>query len=163
LSLYSPEPGRVLRSGFQTMIGRVERTMEVQWIGSGAAVWRREVLAGNGFDEWFRGYSYLEDLEFSYRVGRRWRLAVVAGADYEHRPGPKGRGTGYQFGQREAFNRLYFVKKYRELSPARCVAALMVRTGLSLAQAVRERDGYSLGRAFGALVGIAKGILFEVP
>ena len=68
------------------------------------------------FDEWFDGYSYLEDLDFSYRVGRTSKLAVVAPARYLHLPAAGGRGGGYAFGVREVLNRIHFVKKYPELS-----------------------------------------------
>ncbi|MDD8027117.1 MAG: glycosyltransferase, partial [Acidobacteriota bacterium] len=136
--IYSGNPGEVLPSGFQVLAGRVDRTREVHWLGSGASVWRRDVFNEFAFDEWFGGYSYLEDLDFSYRVGKRYRLAVVAGADYEHIPAAHGRGSGFAFGRREARNRIHFVRKNPELSLARCRLALGLRAGISLVMAVRE-------------------------
>jgi GT2 family glycosyltransferase len=159
LGLYSGRPGEVLPSGFQVMVGPVERTVFVRWLGSGASVWRRSVFAAESFDEWFQGYSYLEDLDFSYRVGKRLRLAVVGGADYEHLPASEGRGGGFRFGRREAVNRLYFVTKHPELSRLRCLMTLSLRLAISLAMAVRERKVYYLARAAGTLVGGAQGLV----
>jgi len=159
LGIYSGRPGDVLPSGFQVIVGSMTETIFVRWLGSEASIWRREVFAEFRFDEWFEGYSYLEDLDFSYLVGARFRLAVVGGADYEHRPGSAGRGNGFQFGRREALNRIHFVRKHSELSPALCYAALALRLGISLVFAVRERSPYYLGRAAGASIGMAQSFL----
>jgi glycosyltransferase involved in cell wall biosynthesis len=159
LGLYSGRPGDILPSGFQVMVGPVRETLFVHWLGSGASIWRRSVFAADAFDEWFEGYSYLEDLDFSYRVGRHFRLAVVGGADYEHLPAGEGRGSGFRFGRREAVNRLYFVTKNAELSRLRCLLTLSLRLGISLAMAGRERKFYYLARAAGTLVGAAQGLI----
>jgi len=156
LGLYARRGGAVTASGFQTMIGPVEATVWTDWLPSGASVWRREIFRGHRFDEWYSGYSYLEDLDFSYRIGRAFRLAVVASARYLHLPAEGGRGSGYAFGVREVLNRLHFVRKHDELSPFKCRAALAARLALSLAFAVRERDASFVARAFGNAVGLAR-------
>jgi glycosyltransferase involved in cell wall biosynthesis len=84
--LYSRRPGTVSPAGFQTMIGRPWSTVYTDWLPSTASLWRREVFDHFRFDEWFEGYSYLEDLDFSYRVGKAYSLAVVADAGYFHFP-----------------------------------------------------------------------------
>jgi GT2 family glycosyltransferase len=159
LGLYSKLPGTVAPSGFQTMIGFVDRTTWTEWLPSTASVWRREIFRGCRFDEWFGGYSYLEDLDFSYRVGRVYRLAVVAGAHYRHLPAEEGRGSGYVFGVREGLNRIHFVKKHDCLSPGKCYAALAVRLLMSLALAVREQRASYAARAFGNAVGLVRAML----
>ncbi|MGZ5513688.1 MAG: glycosyltransferase family 2 protein [Candidatus Aminicenantales bacterium] len=159
LGLYSGRGGRVTASGFQTMIGPVEATTWTEWLPSGASVWRRDVFSRFRFDEWFDGYSYLEDLDFSYRVGRASRLAVVAPARYRHLPAAGGRGGGYVFGVREVLNRTHFVSKYPGLSPAKCRAALTLRLLMSLAFAVRERKATYAIRAFGNAVGLVRSVI----
>lgn len=153
LGIYSGKPGEVLPSGFQVLVGRVERTLAVRWLGSGASVWRRDVFRTFVFDEWYEGYSYLEDLDFSYLVGKSHRLAVVAGADYEHLPAAHGRGSSFAFGRREARNRIHFVRKNPELRLDRCCLALGLRAGISLVMAVREARPSYLARAAGSIVG----------
>jgi glycosyltransferase involved in cell wall biosynthesis len=159
LGLYARRGGAVTASGFQTMIGRVDANAWTDWLPTGAAVWRREIFCGHRFDEWYSGYSYLEDLDFSYRVGRVYRLAVVASARYRHLPAAGGRGNGYVFGVREVLNRVHFVRKYDDLSLARCHAALTLRLVLSLVLSVRERDASYVARACGNAVGLARSIL----
>jgi glycosyltransferase involved in cell wall biosynthesis len=159
LGLYSARGGGVTRSGFQTMIGPVTATSWTEWLPSGAAVWRREVFDRFRFDEWFEGYSYLEDLDFSYRVGRTARLAVVAPARYRHLPAAGGRGGGYVFGVREVLNRVHFVRKHSAFSLGGCRAALTLRCLMSLALAVRERRASFVARAFGNAVGLARSVL----
>ncbi len=156
LGLYSGRGGTVTASGFQTMIGPVAASEWAEWLPGGASVWRREVFSKCRFDEWFDGYSYLEDLDFSYRVGRTAKLAVVAPARYLHLPAAGGRGGGYAFGVREVLNRTYFVKKYSAFSLGRCRAALSLRLLMSLAMAVRERNASSAARAFGNAVGLMR-------
>jgi glycosyltransferase involved in cell wall biosynthesis/GT2 family glycosyltransferase len=160
LGLYSGRGGEVTASGFQTMIGPVGTNVWTDWLPSGAAVWRRDVFAAHRFDEWFAGYSYLEDLDFSYRVGRTARLAVVASARYRHLPAAGGRNDGFAFGQREVLNRLRFVRKNPELSLAKCRAALGVRLLMSVAAGTSELRPAHFARAWGNAVGLARS-LFE--
>jgi GT2 family glycosyltransferase len=156
--LYSRRPGAVTRAGFQTMIGRPRSNIFVDWLPSGASVWRREVFDRILFDERFEGYGYLEDLDFSYRAGKAYRLAVVAEAGYFHLPAAGGRGNGYEFGRREVANRLYFVRKNAELSAGRCLLALAVRLAMTLGFAVRDGNPDLLCRAWGNAVGLATAI-----
>lgn len=155
LGLYGPRKGAVMASGFQTQIGTVLDTTPTDWL-PGTAVWRRCVLDQFRFDDWFDGYSYLEDLEHSYRAGKEFRLVVLPGARFLHLPAPGGRGKGFLFGKREVRNRLYFVRKNPELSAARCVIALMIRTLLNLALAIRRGSGYQFERFLGNLAGLGR-------
>lgn len=89
--MFTARSGAVPRSGWGSLPGRVGRTREVEWLPAAAVVWRAEVARSQTFDEGLGAYGLLEDLDFSYRAGRRWRLAVVADAFYWHLPVPDGR------------------------------------------------------------------------
>jgi len=154
LGLYDARGGRVMRSGFQTVIGIVPETRYVEWLPGGAAVYPRSILRQYSFDEWFRGYSYLEDLDFSYCLGKKHRLAVVAAARFYHYPSAIGRMSAYVFGKREVTNRLYFVRKHPELSPALCIFSLIVRTLLSIFLGLTRFEGDQFRRAGGNLAGL---------
>ena len=158
LGLYSRERGRVLPSGFQTMIGHVDETVFVRWLPTTASIWRKDVFSTFSFDGWYQGYSYLEDLDFSYRVGKSYRMAVLAGAGYRHYPAPGGRGSGYQFGAREVLHRLHFVAKHSELSGMKCLLGLGVRFLMNLIMSVRERNLYYFQRALGNMAGLARSL-----
>jgi GT2 family glycosyltransferase len=159
LGLYSKDGGKVLPSGFHTMIGYIPETNFVQWLPTGAVLWRRKVLQEFRFDEWFNGYSYLEDLDFSYQVVKKYQLVVVAGAHYYHYPSSTGRDNGYIFGKREVKNRIHFIKKHQELSPAKCYWALITRMCISLSLAIREREASYLKRSLGNVMGMAQVLL----
>jgi GT2 family glycosyltransferase len=148
LGLYSPKPGSVSRSGWQTIIGEIAETQFVDWLPSTAVLFRREVFGHDVFDEFFESYSYLEDLDFSYAIGRAGRLAVVADAGFSHFPSPGGRVSARQFGRFEVRNRLYFVRK-QHLSLARCYLGLAIRLTMSVCSGLLHRSESLLSRAFG--------------
>lgn len=114
----SPEDGVVLPSGHNTMVRSPNGTNYAQWLTGAATIWRREILDKYKFDEWFAGYGLGEDLEFSYRVGKAYRLAVVGEAQVQHLTAPPEQRDNYRFGEMEIVNRFYFVRKNPELSIA---------------------------------------------
>ena len=154
LGLYDSRGGLVMRSGFQTLMGSVSETRYVQWLTTCAVVYRRQVLEKYSFDEWFRGYSYLEDLDFSYTLSKRFRLAVVANSRFYHYPSSIGRIDPYAFGKREVTNRLRFVRKHQELSPALCYVALSLRALMSTFLGLTRFEGAFFKRAWGNIVGL---------
>lgn len=155
LGLYSARPGAVSRSGWQTVVGRISETRFVDWLPSGASVFRREVLGQKVFDEVFESYSYLEDLDLSYTVSRVGRLAVVADAGFRHFPSPSGRVSARQFGRCEVRNRLYFVRKHR-LSIARCYLGLALRLAMTVGSGLLSKNASTLSRALGNLEELLK-------
>jgi PST family polysaccharide transporter len=154
LGIYSLDPGRVSASGFHIMIGKVARTICVQWLPSGAAVWKRSVFEKHRFDEWYDGYGYLEDLDFSYEIGKEHKLAVVACAGYRHFPDWGDRQGKFGFGRKEVLNRLYFVRKHPEISIQKCYVTLVLRTLISSYLGfVEPREG-NFRRALGNICGL---------
>jgi len=154
LGLYSDTKGFIAPSGFQALIGYAKETIFVRWLPTCAVVWRRKAFEEFKFDPWFSGYSYLEDLDFSYRVGKKYRLAVVADAKYYHYLVPGGRENSYQFGKKEVVNRVYFVMKNPELSLFKCYLALLIRMLISLSLGIRRLKITYFQRAGGNLVGL---------
>jgi len=153
--LYSREQGKVMPSGWQTLAVAVPETMFVEWLSSCASIWRRQVFEEFGFDEWFDGYSYLEDLDFSYSVGKRYRLAIVANAGFRHYPSRAGRGSAYRFGMVEVRNRLYFVRK-QGLSIPRCYGATLIRLLITVGSIVLGGSQAKLARAAGNLAALVR-------
>jgi len=152
LGLYSSEKGVVLRSGIHTLMGCLQETTYVGWL-PGVVVYSRKVMEQYEFDECLKGYSYLEDLDFSYGVGKKYKLAVVACARFYHYPSPRGRDNYYCFGQKEVVNRLYFVSKHKELSLFLCCLALLVRALISLTLGISNREVGYFKRAWGNCAG----------
>ncbi len=155
LGLYTARPGSVSASGWQTVIGELAETQFVDWIPSGASLFRREVFSQNLFDHAFESYSYLEDLDFSYTIRRAGRLAVVADAGFSHFPSSGGRVSARQFGQYEVRNRLYFVRKHH-LSVTRCYLGLAIRIAMSVGGGLTHRNASMLSRSLGNLEALMK-------
>jgi GT2 family glycosyltransferase len=153
--LYDPRGSLVMRSGFQTIFRSVPENRYVQWLPSGGVVYPRRILQEELFDEWFQGYGFLEDLDFSYSVGKKHRLVIVAAARSYHYPSKIGRPDWYLFGKKEVINRLYFVSKHQEFSRPLCCLGLFVRMFLSTFEAVKGLEAARLKRVAGNLVGLA--------
>jgi hypothetical protein len=158
LGLYSARSGAVMPSGWQTMIGTVCETSFVDWLPSTAVVWRDSALQRVHFDEFFTGYSYLEDLDLSFTVRRRWRLAVLAEAGYTHNPSTARHLDSFGFGRIEILNRLHFVRKH-DLSVPLCWLGIAGRLGMTLSHAARHLDSESARRACGNIAEIVTSLI----
>jgi len=148
LGLYSRRIGSVSPSGWQTIITGIIETQFVDWVPSTAVVFRREVFEHKTFDEFFEGYSYLEDLDLGYTLSRSGRLAVVANAGFSHFPSSGGRVSALVFGRYEGRNRLYFVRKHH-LSLVRCYICVAIRLAMSVSSGLMHRNADLLRRALG--------------
>jgi glycosyltransferase involved in cell wall biosynthesis len=73
--------------------------------------YRREVFRRFRFDEWFDGYGLCEDQDFSWRVGRVWRLVQTPHARLEHRLSPVERAKLPALHEMTTVNHWYFVQK----------------------------------------------------
>jgi GT2 family glycosyltransferase len=155
LGLYGTERGKVLRSGFHVPLRHISETIYVDWLPTYCVTYPKRVLEAYSFDEFFVGYSYLEDLEFSYRIRKKYRLAVVADARFSHFPSAIGRPNWYLFGKKEVINRLYFVSKHRELSRPQCYFRLVVRTLLTLVEGIGKFESSPFQRVAGNFAGLA--------
>ena len=155
LGLYSRQKGVVMPSGWQTLTGTVSETIFADWLPSTAAIWRREVFDDYMFDENFDGYSYLEDLDFSYSVGKQYMLAVVADAKYWHYSSLFGRVNQYKFGKIEVRNRIYLVKKHG-LSLSRCYFGILIRFFMTIGNGLRTGECSHFRRAIGNCIGFVQ-------
>jgi glycosyltransferase involved in cell wall biosynthesis len=153
LGLYCSQPGKVAHSGWQSLYGKVTKNTEVEWMGSGASVWKKHILDEFHFDEYFDGYSYLEDVDFSYSISRKYKLVVVADAFFEHYHSTSGRVNAYQFGRVETRNRKYIVKKHN-LSLLSFYASVFIRGCITLKEALFGMNKNALWRAIGNITGL---------
>ena len=154
LLMSSSRPGAMLRSGFPSPIGTVAETTYTEWLSGGATVWRREVITAFAYDEWFLGTGYLEDVDYSYRVSRRYRLAVVADARVQHLTHPVPADRQFLVGRSQIINRVYLARKHTGLSVALCAWALLGTSSLNFGLSLLDRDRARLSRLRGNLAGV---------
>lgn len=148
--------GSLLPSGYQTSFGPVLKDTYVSWLSGGVTLWRRVVVREFAYDEWFQGTGYLEDVDYSYTVGKRYKLVVVADARVKHLSYPVRKESNYVLGRWQAINRMYFVKKHREFWLPLCYWSMFGEFLLNLGTAVTQIDGWRLRRAWGNLAGLGR-------
>jgi glycosyltransferase involved in cell wall biosynthesis len=150
----SRERGIVLRSGHPTTIGPVAGNKYVRWLSGGATVWRRKVIEEFAYDEWFQGTGFLEDIDYSYRVGMKYTMVVVADARVQHLSYPLRKDRNHLFGKWQAVNRMYLVKKHEGFSVPLYYWSMLGQLLLNLGAGIWKRDSGPVKRALGNLVGL---------
>ncbi|MDZ7831104.1 MAG: glycosyltransferase family 2 protein [Desulfobacterales bacterium] len=81
---------------------------EVDFLSSGAALWRRQVFEGGlRFDEFFVGFGVLEDAQMSLRAKRDWVLLEHGLAHCQHLHAREGREDGHLVARKTAINHRY--------------------------------------------------------
>ncbi len=146
-------PGRILRSGFQSKVSCVERDIEVEWLAGCAMVWRKRLFDEFKFDEWFSGYARYEEVDFSRRVGKRYRMYIVADAKARHLSRQEDPAFSSSLGKMEVVNRYHFVKKDPGLSRALCLWGLFGLFLNNAAKGIIRADRRCALRALGNLSG----------
>ncbi|HYC45256.1 MAG TPA: glycosyltransferase family 2 protein [Burkholderiales bacterium] len=140
----TPEPGRVLRSGYNSRIDGLDHDIRTQWLGGGYTVWRREILEQYRQPELRTRWAIGEDIRFSYPVGKRHPLYVCATARARHLPiadqAPADNVQRYR-GRKSALAAFHFAQSHPELSPAACLAMLCARVAGQLARGLRGERG----------------------
>ncbi len=155
-------PGAVLRSGYETFYSALKQDIRVDWLFGGAAVWRRAILEEFKFDEWYKGYAFMEDMDFSFRVSKKKSLIIASGAKVSHLHAPGERVHGYLFGKMQMINRFYFVKKNRELSLLVFFWASIGRALGNFLIAVLYRNKTFLYKFLGNAAGLSRILLWMI-
>lgn len=153
-------PGNILPSGYQTMLDKIEEDTYTKWLPGGGTVWRKVIFNDFKFDENIRGYGFAEDLDFSYRIGKKYKLISIAGAKLIHMPHPVHGSDNIKFGASEIINRKYFINKHREFSKTLFFWACLGQLLENVVFGILSFKSCFLLRARGNLLGITK-IIFN--
>jgi glycosyltransferase involved in cell wall biosynthesis len=112
MNLYSNKPGIVMRSGWHTKIVNLKKNTYVEWLPTSAVVYCSKFIKDKLFDKSLGQYSYLEDLDFSLNVKKKYyKFAIVSAARFIH-PNNIAR-INFRFGYIEIVNRFKIVEKYK--------------------------------------------------
>jgi GT2 family glycosyltransferase len=149
LGLYTDRVGAVTASGWHTRLVRVDAPTEVEWLLSGAVIWKAPAIRAIRFDEFFEQYSYLEDLEFSLQARKLGRFMALSSALFLHKPASAGRKSRFWFGRVEIRNRHHIVRKHN-LSRTRFWIGAAIRAAMTVVSAIAS-DRREMGRALGNL------------
>jgi len=110
IGFYRKEAGMISRSGWQTTFGNFDKNQKVEWMPTGAVIYRVEAIKKIRFEEKFADYGYLEDLDFSIKLRKKGELLVCKDAKFTHNMGTDK--SNFNFGKKEFINRFFIVKKY---------------------------------------------------
>jgi succinoglycan biosynthesis protein ExoA len=144
--------GRVLRSGNPQYLFVPTEPTAVEFLSGCNMSFRRAVLDTLAFDERLCGYAQGEDLDFSYRVSRRWRLVLTPRAECDHRQADGGRPVGGDKLAMAVFHRYLFFRENVARRPTDWVAWAWALVGTVL-WTLRHPSG---GRLAGLLRGYAR-------
>jgi GT2 family glycosyltransferase len=147
-------PGAMLPSGWPSQIPTLGRTVETEWLYGGATLWRREVLREFGYDEWFVGHGYGEDVDFSYRVSRKYRLFVLSDARVHHFTRPIRLASQFTLGRQQVVNRLYFIRKSGAFPAPAVTWALFGQLVFNVLAGLADRERAGWRRAAGNVDGL---------
>ncbi len=121
----NPVGGQVTKSGYASGIPPVTQDIHVDWLYGGATFWDRSVFNEFAYDEWFHGTGYMEDVDFSYGVSRKYQLRVCSSAGCYHYHHPIKRMKQTSIGEWQITSWWYFVRKYKDF-PLHLVAWSMM-------------------------------------
>jgi len=80
---------------------------EVESLSGCNMCYRRSVFTEYEFDEGLYNYALGEDVDFSYRVGKKYKLIIEPKAKLRHEESSTARLKGYQLGKMQTANRRY--------------------------------------------------------
>lgn len=130
--------GRFRLSGAPTTVHGLSGTREVEFVPGGITAWRREVFAEFLFDESLPGLGINEDVDFSYRVSRKWRNFYTPKARARHERPSLERETSWKYLRLEFASSWHLYKKNQPKDPVHFAAFLWHGVGLLLRFAFRR-------------------------
>ena len=131
LKIYSDNPGIVTKSGWQTKITKVNFNRLTYWLSTQASIFNLKKIKKINFDENLGIYSYLEDLDFSYKVSKLGKLIIYSKSFYITKNIVSR--SNLSFGIKELLNRYIFVKN-NKLSKKYFLIGSFILTLKNLAQ-----------------------------
>jgi GT2 family glycosyltransferase len=150
-----PENSGKIRAGFYAEgISESAGVRKVEYFNGWFMSYRRQVFEHERFDEALAGYGYKEDIDFSYRVSRRWTLVQTPRARCDHLKAPSARLNSHNLQRMNLANQFYLHRKLMPQDLRHRAALWWALLGLfiiNLGKALQTRDtGLVTGLVAGA-------------
>lgn len=151
-----PEASGRVRAGFYAEgVSEAAGVRKLDYFNGWFMSYRREVFEHEWFDEELSGYAYKEDIDFSYRVSRRYTLIQTPKARCDHLKSGASRMSSHQLQRMNLANQFYLHRKLMPQDSRHKAALWWALTGLfilNLGKAVQTRDpGLVTGMIAGAI------------
>jgi len=140
--------GKMLPSGLPTYVHGEKKTMKVECLSGCMMAYRRNVFDTFMFDEQLgklSGYCYMEDVDFSYRVSRRYVLMYTPFAKLEHNPPEESTTNSMSRKKQFVFNHFYLFKKNMPKHLSNVFAFCLSTFGLLLLTLLRRTPKETVG------------------
>lgn len=126
--------GKVLPSGMNVFVSNPTSNIKFEFLFGCNMAYRRQVFKEFMFDETWGVYCLGEDLDFSYRVSKKYDLIVTPYAKLTHRETLGGgfRGDTFTQGFMEIFNRFYILQKNTKMSFSNWISFFRMVIGIIL-------------------------------
>jgi GT2 family glycosyltransferase len=136
------------------------RIVEVEWLNSGCTAYRAQAFNSERFRSEFHGYSFMEDVDLSVRIARRWRLVVHTGTSIYHDTGPSRFKAPYARAKMSVSNRYHVMTQSLGRRSAKMHAKFLVFHAVSWAsQLARSRSLRQASNSLVELMGMMAGML----
>lgn len=107
-----PEASGKVRPGFYAEgVSDSAGVRKLEYFNGWFMSYRREVFEHERFDEALAGYGYKEDIDFSYRVSRRYTLVQTPAARCDHLKSDASRMNSHQLQRMNLANQFYLHRK----------------------------------------------------
>lgn len=156
--LDSKRGGKVLPSGVNVQPFDVKELTPVDWLSGCTMSFRRCIFNEFQFDSTMQDYSLGEDVDFTFRLSRRYRLLITPEAQIWHLQAESGRDDAMRYARRQILFRYRLVlSNPNELS----VAAFLWCCLGDILQNLTYPSRISMRRQYRRVLGVALG-LFDV-
>lgn len=150
-----PEASGKVRPGFYAEgVSDSAGVRKLEYFNGWFMSYRREVFDFERFDEALSGYAYKEDIDFSYRVSRRYVLVQTPKARCDHLKSPSARLNSHGLQRMNLANQFYLHRKNMPQDLFHKAALWWALLGLfilNIGKAVQTRDwGLVTGMIVGA-------------
>ncbi len=141
--------GKFLPSGCATFVHGKKKIVETKFLSGGISAYRREVFKDFKFDEKLGrtlGYCSMEDIDFSYRLSKRYNLIYTPYATLKHFPSWT-RSNTYDEGkvmEHKILNHYYLFRKNMPLHFRNIVAFTLSLFGRLILSLIFERNSESI-------------------
>jgi GT2 family glycosyltransferase len=150
-----PEASGKVRAGFYAEgVSDSAGVRKLEYFNGWFMSYRREVFEHERFDEALAGYGYKEDIDFSYRVSRRYTLVQTPAARCDHLKSDASRMSSHQLQRMNLANQFYLHRKLMPQTTFHKAALWWAWVGLfilNIGKAAQTRDpGLVTGMLAGA-------------
>jgi len=137
---------------------------DVDWLNTTCVLYRRDAFLEEQFSSFFMQYSFMEDVDLSVRIARKWKLKVHTGAYGFHDSQPSRFKRPYLMGKMSVVNRYYVMTKTLGRVSLRHHLKFIALIGFAIVFPIRSIHDVNDVRAWlGGLLGILVGLVAITP